>query len=74
MADRIKYIDVCGGEIRIGFVGEKITSVSGGPKDPVKRKFVAIDGLRQKIGELNSRLDDCITANEALAKWEVELG
>ena len=67
---KTKYIDLCRGEIRVGFSGERITSLCGGPADPIKRKYVAIDALRKKIGELNAQLEDCITATAALDHWD----
>lgn len=65
-----KYIDVCRGEIRIGFVEYQLTSLSGGPEDPDQRKFAALCGLREMFADLNRRLEDCIAATGALALWE----
>lgn len=70
MSTKTKYIDLCRGEIRLGLCGERITSLSGGPADPIKRKYVAIDALRRRIGELNTQLDDCIIATSGLDLWE----
>lgn len=70
MSGRIKYIDLCLGEMRVGFVDGRITSLSGGSANAVCRKYDAIDALRQRIGRLNQELDDAIEATQALDQWE----
>ena len=74
MNDKVRYIDVHRGEMRIALHPNGTVTISGGSNDPDKQRYQAIDGLRVRIGLLNKQLADCIEATEALAGKREVLG
>ncbi len=68
--DGFRSIGLCYGTAQINMHADGRITLAGEKKDEQKLRFLCVDGLRDRIADLNAKLDLCIEAAEQMkAQW-----